>query len=469
MKTRPPVVVIVGHIDHGKTTLLDYIRKTNVAKQEAGMITQSIGAYEIEHKGKKITFIDTPGHEAFSQMRAHGVKVADLAVLVVAADDGVKPQTKDALTHIREAGVPFVVAINKVDLDSANIEKTKQELTKAGVLLEGEGGNVSYQLISALKGDGVGELLDLITLAAEVEKLAYDPDRAGQGVVVKSSRDAQRGIIVGAVIKNGTVHVGDRVSTATAYGKVKSLENFLGELIKHVEPSSPVLIFGFTKLPDIGELFTVVEETPEELIHPSREEPLPLPEEEEYIKLILKANEAGSLEALKGIVDKLSSETPMTIVKIGVGNVYENDVKLADTLKALIVGFNTKIDKAALNLAKAHNVIILTSPVIYELEEELREYLRGVAVVEERIIEILATFGTPKGKQQVVGGRVIKGYVKNQESFTVVYDDKSIGSGKILNLQLQKEDISQAEEGQEVGLLVESDEVIKEGYHLLFV
>ncbi len=477
MKTRPPIVVIVGHIDHGKTTLLDYIRKTNVAGREAGNITQSIGAYEIEYPStdsgqvRRITFIDTPGHEAFSHMRAHGVKGADLAILVVAADDGVKPQTKDVLTHIREAGIPFVVAINKIDLEAADVEKTKQGLIQAGVLLEGVGGDVSYQLISALKGDGIKELLDLIILVADVEKLTYNPKASGQGVVLNSFRDAQKGIIVGAVIKNGVLCVGDAVYTPTANGKIRSLKDFSGNTVKRLEPSSPALIFGFSELPNIGELIAVGESRAEpQAVTIPEEKAETISKEEECVKLILKADETGSLEALQGIINKISSdELPLYVVKTGVGNIYENDVKFADSTGADIIGFHIKADKAALNLAKARHIVIITSPIIYKLEEELRKHLAEIAPKEERIIEILAVFGLPKGKEQIIGGKVIKGFVKNQELFSIVHDGKTIGSGKILNLQSQKEDIQQAEEEQEVGLLVESDKAIKKGCQLLFV
>ncbi len=467
MKTRPPIIAVVGHIDHGKTTLLDYIRKTNVTAREAGGITQSIGAYEIEHNGKRITFIDTPGHEAFSRMRKHGIAVADLVVLVVAADDGVKPQTKDALLHIREADIPFVVAINKIDLQGADVEKTKKDLAQASVFLEGQGGTISFQEISALKGDGIDALLDLVLLVAEVEELSYDPDAPGKGIVLTSVRDARRGILAGVVLHDGTVRTGDSISTKSAKGKIKLLEDAHGTSVQELYPSTPALILGFENLPQVGEEFIIGEDLMIE--HTEEKKPvLTTTENKDSIKVILKADESGSLEALCDMFEKLGELSPLKVVNQGVGIITENDVKLSITTNAIIVGFRSKIDKAAQNLSMGQHITIITSPIIYKLEEQFREIVQNAAQTEKRIIDVLAIFGKRKRNQQVIGGKVTRGPVKNQESFIVIYNENEQGSGRIINLQSGKEDVSQAEEEQEVGLLVESEKPIQSGCQLVF-
>ena len=466
MKKRSPIISILGHVDHGKTTILDRIRKDNIAEKEAGGITQAIGAYEIEHQGRKITFIDTPGHEAFSKMRARGAKVADLAILVVAADDGVMPQTKDAIKHIKKAGIPYVVAINKIDLPGADIEKTKQDLVQAEVFLEGMGGDISYQTISALKGEGIDELLDLVNLVADVEGLTYNPNVSGEGIILTSVRNSNRGITVGLIIKNGEIKKGDKLFSESTEGKVKVLENFLGEQVEKLIPSSPALILGFENLPEVGEIFKVGER-PEisKATGPQIKEAIP--EGDKKVKVVVKADESGSLEAVNDMISRLSKEPPIIISK-GVGNVNESDLKTAASFNAVVIGFNANVDKVAENFAKIQKIDIITSDVIYELEEKLREYIEEHAVKEKRTIEILAIFNAKEGNQQVVGGKVIGEYIENQEKFEIFRDDNKIGEGRIINLQSGKEDIARAEENQEVGLLVKSDVNILEGHHLVF-
>lgn len=465
---RPPIVVVLGHVDHGKTTLLDYIRKTNVAGKEAGGITQAIGAYEIVHNGKKITFVDTPGHEAFSKMRARGARVADLAILVVAADDGVQPQTKDALTHIQNAKIPFLVAVNKIDKPNADADKVKQALAEAGVFVEGYGGNVSWQAISAKTGQGVNELLDLIILAAELENLEYDPAGRTEGIVLTARTDSRRGNIVTAVVENGKLKVGQAVATATAAGKIKALENFLGERVNELEPSAPAVIYGFEDLPQVGEEF-FAGEGKVTLIEASRQGERP---KVSLItngnKLILRAEEAGALEALEGLIEKLTPELTLVVVDAGVGNVYENDVKLAATTGATIIGFRVKVDRAAENLAVGQNVRIISSDIIYDLEKNLREHFRQSGGAAKGELTVLAVFGERKGKQQIIGGRITAGEVKNKDSFEVRRQSEAVGEGRIINLQSQRKDILRAGAGQEVGLLVENEVPIAVGDVLLF-
>ena len=459
LKPRPPVVVVMGHIDHGKTTLLDYIRKANVAAQEAGGITQSIGAYEVEHSGKKITFIDTPGHEAFSKMRAHGSQAADLAILVVAADEGVKPQTKEALSHIQAAKLPFLVALNKIDKPNVNLDKVKNELTAAGILLEGYGGNVSWQAISAKTGQGVPELLDLILLAAEMENLKYDFEQPGQGIIIEARIDNRRGIVVSAIVKDGILKSGENISTATVSGKIKSLENFLGKKVKSLEPSAPALILGFDDLPKIGEEFF----SGEGKFIKSQAPAIPAmiaKKDINGISLILKAENAGELEALSETIKNSSSEKKLEILSQGVGKINENDLKLAIDSQAVIIGFRVKLDRAAENLSRIYPVKIFTSEIIYKLLEELENYLTtasGSNISGE--LEVLAVFGKPEKNRQIIGGRVLRGIIKNKQTFA---------QGRILNLQHQHKDVAEAGAGQEIGLLVESDVIIKVGDILKF-
>ncbi len=477
-QTRPPIVVVMGHVDHGKTKLLDYIRKTNVAEQEAGGITQSIGAYEIEHNQKKITFIDTPGHEAFSKMRERGARVADLAILVVAADEGVKPQTKDALKYILKEGITFIVAINKIDKPSANIEKIKQELGKEGVLLEGFGGNISWHAISAKTGEGIPDLLDLILLAAELENITYNPDAPASGVIITGHIDSHRGPAVGVVVIGGRLQKKQLISTESARGKIKILEDFRGNSVEFLESSAPAMILGFGTLPEVGEEFftgadkynklsvsaTQPTDNEETLQETSTEEKKPL-------KVLLKANEAGSLDALLHIIQKIAQQTNVTVIDKSVGNIHESDIKLAMATGAIIIGFKVKADKDAFSMAKMQKINIMISPIIYELEKNLEEYILKETPPEKRIIEILAVFGEAKGKKQVIGGKVVQGPVKNLEVFEIINSvdgDKVIGEGKINNLQSQKKDVSQAETDQEVGLLVESETQIKTGNKLVF-
>ncbi|MDI6734391.1 MAG: GTP-binding protein [Patescibacteria group bacterium] len=469
---RPPIVAVMGHVDHGKTTLLDYIRKTNVAAREAGGITQSIGAYEIIHNGRKITFIDTPGHEAFSKMRGYGAKIADLAILVVAADDGVKPQTKDALKYILEAKIPFVVAINKADKTNANIEKTKQDLMQAGVFLEGSGGSVSWNIISAKLGTGIHELLDHLLLVSDVEGFSYDPKAEADGFILTCKLDPRRGIIVGVILCNGRLELNDLIQTKSASGKIKMLENFLGENTSPILPSSPAIIIGFENAPKIGEEFvagkklaTRAKTILNKISKPANQTK---DEKDETLKLILKANEVGSLEALEDLIHRISKEAPLKIIQSSIGNIHESDVKTAESTRALIIGFRAKADKAAINIARSQKTTIILSQIIYELEKSIKEYAAKTISKEMRTIEILAIFGAPKGKQKIIGGKVILGPIKNQESFEIWQDKKLFGTGRIINLQSQRQDITEAQTGQEVGLLIESEESIKTGNKLLF-
>ena len=460
---RPPVVVIMGSVDHGKTTLLDYIRKTNVAAKEAGGITQSTGAYEITHKNEKITFIDTPGHAVFSKMRERGAKAADIAVIVVAVDDSVQLQTKEAIKIATESKTPFVVAINKVDKNNTDLDRVKNDLLQSGVLLEGYGGSVSFQPISAKTGEGVNELLDLILLTAEVEDLKYDPDAEAEGFILESKLDNRRGISASAILKNGTLRSGDNIVASHAFGRIKILESFLGKVIKEASPSSPVLIFGFEDLPKTGDTFRagskISAASATEVIKKSI---VAKTKEEKSLAVILKADTSGSLEALADIIRSLPAKNKkIEIIEESVGEISDGDVKLAISTNAIIVGFHTKTDRAAEGLARANNIRILESDIVYELVKALEEF--SVADMKPSgKLEILAVFGK-KGGKQIIGGKVIDGEIKNNSVLEVERNKGIIDRGRVINLQQAKKDVAKVEMGNECGLLFDAKTEIKVG------
>lgn len=458
----------MGHVDHGKTTLLDFIRKTRVAEREAGGITQSIGAYEIEHNGRQITFIDTPGHEAFANMRSHSARVADLAILVVAADDGVKPQTLNALQFITEEKIPYVVAFTKIDKQNADVERAKQSLVKAGVYLEGLGGNVPYHAISGKTGEGIPELLDLVLLASDVEDISADSEAIPQGVVLMSRLDPRKGIIVGGIVKDGTLRQNELIATETAKGKVKTLSTFLGKQVKELSPSSPAFIMGFDTLPEVGERFFAGESAENFCKKEAGKKSLIQDIPEGALPIIMKADETGSLEALRGTVCRKELPRPIVVLRAEVGDIYEGDVKLAKTSGALILGFRVKVDKAAENMGKNEQVPMLISNIIYELAEALEKLVKGESSEMMRAFEIIKIFGEPKGKEYVLGGRVTKGIVNNQEEFELWKGEKKIGSGRILNLQTGKEDVGSVDKDVEAGMLVECSPSPEKGMTLRF-
>jgi translation initiation factor IF-2 len=493
VKTRPPIVVVMGHVDHGKTTLLDYIRKANVAVREAGGITQATAAYEIEHlvagaaasEARKITFIDTPGHEAFTAMRSRGAQVADLAILVIAADEGVKPQTKEAIKIIEDAKTPFIVAINKVDKTGGNLDKARNDLMAAGVLLEGYGGQVSYCAVSAKTGEGVDGLLDLILLAADMENLTYDATALASGFILEAKRDPKRGIEAAVIVKNGTLSRGDTVRTRTASGKVKILENFLGKTVSSVDPSAPAIIIGFEKIPKVGEEFAVGELTAVVAaqgaavsgagIAPAAAKAVNqiAKSKPNTLNLILKAGDAGSLEALsvvlRGIDQKGGKE--INIVEEGVGDITDGDIRHAIATKATIIGFKNRVEKGAKVLADAQTVTVITSEIVYDLATAVEEYFsgaRGPASAGE--LEVLALFNQEKPQKQLVGGRVTNGTFRPKTSFDIVrgvVGSAPLGHGKVLNLRENKSEIFQVEKGKEIGVLLDSQTIVQVGDKLV--
>lgn len=481
--SRPPVVVIMGHVDHGKTTLLDYIRKSNVAAKEAGGITQGVGAYEITHKDQRITFIDTPGHAAFTKMRSRGANIADIAVLVVAADDGVNVQTKEAIAIIQATDIPYVVAINKIDKNNADVERTKTDLIKAGVLIEGYGGNISFQPLSAKTGEGVDELLDLITLTADVEELTYDPSLPGSGLILEAKNDSKSGILVTAIVKNGTLKAGDAIQSGTSAGKIKGLKNFLGENVKTLIPCSPAVILGFETLPAIGDEFVTGSQAKRVVAGPAavKQRSALGVNEPGKINLILKSNLAGSLEALSEAVKKIQAPggKVINVLSEGVGDVTDGDTKLAVSTGAMIVAFKVKVTTAAQTVVRTFGIKLFESEIIYELLQSLEDDMLGrKKLIVTGTLEVLAVFGakgpkTPdkpakkekekENKNQIIGGKVLEGEIKNQSVIEIERRGAIIGTGKIVNLQQNRKDASEVIAGLECGMLVASEVPILKG------
>jgi translation initiation factor IF-2 len=473
--SRPPIVVVLGHVDHGKTTILDYIRKTKVAEKESGGITQHIGAYEIEKDDKKITFIDTPGHEAFSAMRGRGAKVADIAILVVAAEEGVKPQTKEAIAHIKKAGIPMIVAINKIDKSEANPEKVKRELAENEVLVEKLGGKIPSVEVSAKTGQGTEDLLELIILVAEMEKLEGDISKPAEGLVIESYLDALRGPTATLLLRDGVLNASDIIGTASAIGKVKSLETFRGASIKKAFPSQPVVVLGFEKAPQVGEKFKVFSDISDAQKYLEKKEKkagggevLAIGPDQKVLNLILKADVSGSLEAIESVIDGLPQEKVfLRILKKEVGEINESDVRLASSAKARILGFRVKISPIAAEVREKLKVGILAFDVIYDLVQALRTLMEKL--VEPEIIKtitgkikILAIFKRETNRQ-VIGGKVTEGEIKLGAKIEAFRGEEKVGEGKLVNLQKNKKDAEKALKGEECGLLYQGEGNVEEG------
>ncbi|MDD2731048.1 MAG: translation initiation factor IF-2 [Candidatus Portnoybacteria bacterium] len=470
---RPPVVVVLGHVDHGKTSILDFIKKTKVAEKESGGITQHIGAYQIEHQGKTITFLDTPGHEAFSAMRSRGAKVADMAVLVVAADDGVKPQTKEAIKHILRLDLPIIVALNKMDKPTALPDKVKKELSDNGIVVEPMGGKIPLVFTSAKTGLGIDELLEMILLVAEMENFEMKKEGSANGVIIESRLDAQKGTVATLLVKEGTLKTKDSIAAESAYGTVKSMENFLGQPLEQAPPSTPVLITGFTAVPPVGEEWSVLA-SPEEaraktLAKAASEKPkremaeiLEIGPDQKVFNLILKADVSGSLEAIYETLKSIpQDEIILRVLKAEAGEINESDVKLAEAARAKIYGFRTKTQSMAEKLAERKKIKIRTSPIIYELVQQIRQDAGALLRPEtnrERVgrLRVLAVFKT-EGRKQIIGGRVTDGQATRNAIVSVSRDEEILGQGKILQLQQNKQSIATVGKDKECGLQIESE------------
>lgn len=473
--SRPPVVAIMGHIDHGKSTLLDYIRKSNVVEGEAGGITQHLSAYEIKHKqesGKvsKITFLDTPGHEAFQGIRSRGATVADIAILIVSSEDAVKPQTLEAYKWIKEGNVPFIVAITKIDKPSANVERTKQSLAENEIYVEGYGGNVPVVSVSSKTGEGVTELLDLIILLSEIEHFTGEKDRWGAGVILESSLDPKVGITAIGVIKDGTVKKGMTAASVGAIAPLRFILDFEGKQVDSLTFSSPIQLIGWDKVPPVGSVFETFDDKKAAVFYASSEDAKHLrkPRQDEIsedmtiLPLIVKADAAGSLEAIIYELKKLNRERICIKIVIGnVGTVAENDVRGALTTPGTtIFAFNTKIDSQAALLAERSGVTVESFDIIYKLTERVSELLaekEPKIEVEEVVssVKVLKIFSITKDKH-VLGARVLSGNFEKGGNVKIIRREEEIGRGKVKELQQSKMAAEVISEGNEFGALIES-------------
>lgn len=470
VKMRPPIVVILGHVDHGKTTLLDYIRKTKVVESEAGGITQHIGAYQVSHQNKFITFIDTPGHEIFGKMRSRGVQVADIAVLVVAAEEGVKPQTLESLKYIQEAEIPFIVALNKIDKAEANPDKVKRELSQNNVLIEEWGGKSPLIPISAKTGQGVPDLLEMILLMAELEELKLEEGKPFDGVIIESFMDAERGPTATIIVKRGVIKTGVEIACGKIQGKVKILEDFRGQSIKEARPSMPARIIGFKGVPEVGEICAFA--VGDELFNDNNilESVLIIGGQKgaKTLHLILKADTHGSLEAIITSLKGIRSETvTMEVLKSEIGDVNEDDIKMARSAGAIIASFNMTLPVFIRGLAQRNNVKIVSSDIIYEVIDQIKNEMSLIVEVETirrniGHLEVLAVFRTEK-QRMIVGGKVTMGFIQNKAEGEVIRSGEIIAKGRIIQVQKNKQAVERVEKPDECGVLFEGQPVIKEG------
>lgn len=473
---RPPIVTILGHVDHGKTTLLDFIRKTQVAAREHGGITQHIGAYQIRVQGagdsgqknslkpetyNLITFIDTPGHAAFEKMRSRGAKVADIAVLVVAADDGVMAQTTEAIKHILEAKVPMIVAVNKVDLPSIDLkiqlEKIKKQLSDQKVLVEEYGGDVPIVSLSAKTGEGVGKLLEIISLVAELHELKGDPNAAPAGVVIESHLDKFKGPVATLLIRNGTLKKGDQIMVGGVKGKVRGMLDWNGSPMDSTGPSTPVEVLGLESVPAVGATLGQEMEAKEKTKVQSLVDQLRAGEDK-TLKLVIKADKQGSLEAIEDSLEKFNQEEKVVdIVSSGTGDIGEANVKLAASVKAIILGFNVKTAPTASKLAETEHVLIQTYNIIYELLDDIEDVIEGMVkpgVVEEVLgkANIITEFPYGKG-ERIAGCRVIDGGFTKGTKVRVSRDGEVVGESKLKSLRKVKEEVNRVEKGSDCGMI----------------
>lgn len=485
--TRSPVVVVMGHIDHGKSTLLDYIRKTNVTDKEAGGITQNISAYEVLHKdeagkNRKITFLDTPGHEAFSKMRERGANIADIAILVVSAEDGVKQQTIEAWKTIVEAGLPVIVAINKIDKPNANVEKTKQELAEKEIYLENYGGKIPFVEISAKVGTGVDGLLSLILILAEMENFTESAEEGASGFVIEADLDSKRGIQATLIIKNGVMTKGMTVVVEDAVASTRMIEDFKGAMIDSASPSSPVRVCGFDKMPQVGAAFQSFKNKKEALEYVEHFKNSPskpiikktgteskgyADSNKKIIPILLKADVAGSLEAIEKEISKIkckganSESASFRIISKGVGPITLSDIKnLSNSENVIVIGFNVKTDKSAVEVAENAGITISTFNIIYKmtewLEEEMEKRRPRVETIETTgRAKIIRAFSRTK-ERQIIGGKVVEGQLILNGNIKIMRRDFEIGRGKIVNLEKGKVKTSVVEEGLEFGMMIES-------------
>lgn len=488
LQERPPVVTVMGHVDHGKTSLLDAIRNSRVTEQEAGGITQHIGAYMVEVNGKYITFIDTPGHEAFTSMRARGAKVTDIAVLVVAADDGVMPQTIEAINHAREANVPIIVAINKIDLPTANPERVKRELAEQGLLVEEWGGDTIAVPVSALKKQGIDSLLEMILLVAEMQELKANPNRLAKGTIIEAKLDKGRGPVATVLVQNGTLHVGDAIVAGTTYGRVRAMMDHNGRRLESAGPSVPVEVLGFSDVPEAGDIMyaveddklarQVAEERKEKLKEASARSTLKASLDDLFnqieqgelkeLKLIIKADVQGTTEAVKQALERLSTEkVRIRTIHSGVGAITESDVMLASASNAIIIGFNVRPPSSVMELAEKEKIDIRLYRVIYDAIEDVKAAIKGMfePTYKEVVLghaEVRTTFRI-SGVGTVAGCYVTDGKIMRNAQVRIIRDGIVIHEGQIASLKRFKDDVREVAAGYECGVGISNFNDIKEG------
>lgn len=476
--SRPPVVVVLGHVDHGKSSLLEAIKDFEITSKESGGITQHVGAYEVDHKGKKITFIDTPGHEAFSAMRARGAQVADIAILVVDAADAVQPQTKEAIEVIKKSGIPMVVALNKIDKETADPAKIKRELSNIDVFVESIGGKIPSVEVSAKTKKGINELLELILLVAEMADLKTDLNVSANGVVIESYVDCFKGMVATLIVKNGILSKKDIIGTSSAYAKIKNLEDFQGKNIKEANPSQPVIVLGFEKSPWVGEEFKTYNNIEEALAHINKSEekkevfiPIDPNDPRKVLNVVLKVDVSGSLEAIEEILNELPKDKViLRIMKSEIGDINESDKKLVEDCNGQIIGFRVNINPSlvqAMKKDKEKRIKIKTFDVIYSLTQEVRQMMEKTLepeIVRKDVgkMKVSVVFWG-EGRRQIVGGKIFEGEFKKGLKLEVQRGGERVGEGKMINLQRNKKDVDKLIRGDECGILFEGGIKIQEG------
>lgn len=476
--SRPPVVVVLGHVDHGKSSLLEAIKDFKITSKESGGITQHIGAYEVEHQGKKITFVDTPGHEAFSAMRSRGAEVADIALLVVDAAQSVQPQTKEAIMAIKKAEIPMIVVLNKMDIPTADPEKIKRELSKIDIFVESMGGIVPSVKVSAKEKTGIKELLEMILLVADMQELKAEITSEGhpvpaEGLVIESYMDSLKGPVATVIVEKGILKKKAIIATDLALARVKCLEDSLGKPIEEAYPSQPAIVLGFEKVPGVGEKFKSYATVEQAMAKLKKEEPkreinttvIDTDSNKKVLNIILKGDVFGSLEAIEGVLKNLpQDQVILRILKTEVGDINETDAKLADMSKAQIIGFRVKISPTVLQLLKndtEKKVRIKTFDIIYELIQEVRQSMEKsldseLVYKELGRLKTLVVFWGEKNRQ-IVGGKIIDGEFKKGLKLNVLRDEQKVGAGKIINLQRDKKDAEKLKKGDEAGILFEGN------------
>lgn len=487
LRPRPPIVTVMGHVDHGKTSLLDAIRKTKVTDKEAGGITQHIGASEVYVNGKKVVFLDTPGHEAFTQMRLRGAQVTDIAILVVAADDGIMPQTIEAISHAKAANIPIIVAINKIDKPAANIEKVRQELSNNGLIVEDWGGDVIDVPVSAKQGQNLDKLLEMVLLVAEMEELKANPNRPAVGTVIESNLDKGRGPVATVIVSNGTLKVGDPIIAGTAYGKIRALVNDKGQRVKKASPSTPVEILGLNEVPMAGDQFVVMpSEKAARVVGEKRRTKLRDEQmkasskitledlfdkmqdgEVKELNIILKADVQGTAEAIRQSIEKISTEeVQLKVIHSGVGAITDSDIMLSSASNAIVIGFNVRPTSSAIALVEREQVDMRTYRIIYELIEDLEKAMKGMLDPEYKEVVIgqaeVRNIFKVSGVGTIAGCYVIDGKITRSAKARLVRDGIVIYDGSIGSVRRFKDDVKEVNRGYECGITLENFNDIKE-------